>query len=238
MRRRNVEMRRKERRREARRSKRHWRYKSNSQDPSEQEGYDVEVEKYKRMPQGGSGADRTVIVDYYNIIEFGSKAKEWLASNEGKKAEVIGLGEHHLRGKSLMLGRDWAQQQGWRSTWTQASWSGRSEKGTSGGVAMFSKKHLHLSSMIVHRQGGDTVSELKGQDWIALPLKLRGITVLFVAAYMTHGVGVGGANIRKMSGIMEAILKLQLPFIIMADWNMEPQELKGRGFMEKLGADS
>ena len=81
------------------------------------------------------------------------------------------------------------------------------------------------------------VEEMKGQDWVAVMVKLKGVSVLFIAAYLTSGDGAAGPNIKKLAGLMDLILEMQLPFILMADWNMEPKELKETGFIGKVGAE-
>ena len=196
-------------------------------------GYDCEVEFFKRM---ANNRDDCFILDYYNITEFGPKAKDWLNSEEGKRAKVVGIGEHHKAKKEVAEARNWAQRNGWRSMWSPARATGRSEKGTSGGVAILSKKHLHLAGIQGedHKEGNEGC---KGLDWVAIFIKLKGTTVIYIAAYWTCGIGMTGENITKASQIMAFLMKHNLPFIILADWNMQPDELKSSGFLRKIGGE-
>ena len=103
---------------------------------------------------------------------------------------------------------------------------------------MLSKKHLHFSSMQVRGAAGErTMEEMTGPDWAGVLLKLRGVTVLYTASYLTSGIGAGGTNVKKLASMMKKILELGLPFIIMADWNMQPDELRETGFLQQTGGE-
>ena len=193
-------------------------------------------EEHQHCQQQHSRHKDCLIIDYFNISEFGGKTKEWLQSDEGRAADIVGLGEHHLNGKKLEAARNWAQQQGLRSTWSRAAWSGRSAAGTTGGAAVLSKKHLHFSSMQIKEGGKEkTVQEMVGLDWAGVLLKLKGVTIFFISAYLTCGIGAAGINVKKLSGMIQKILELGLPFIVAADWNMEPAELEMSGFLHQTG---
>ena len=139
------------------------------------------------------------------------------------------MAEHHLNASQIPKERDWMQSKGWRSTWNPARSSGRSKKGTSGGVAIASKSQLHLAPF----QGGkgkEDRHEERGDDWIAVVVRLKGLDVLLITAYLTCGIGMSGANISKRAQIMRFILKHDMPYIIVADWQVQPDVLKGSNF--------
>ena len=64
------------------------------------------------------------------------------------------------------------------------------------------------------------------------------MTFVHCAAYMTACVGPQGENIMKLQEKTRALLFYRLPMIVVADWNMEPQELATTGLLNLLGVDT
>ena len=110
---------------------------------------------------------------------------------------------------------------------------GKSEEGTSGGTAVLSKKHLHLSPAGIGHEDESSLDH-NGEDWSAIILRLGGISVLYIAAYFDCGIGVAGNNIKKMASIMDFVLLTGLDFIMMADFNMSPDILGFSGWAHKM----
>ena len=177
-----------------------------------------------------------MVLDFYNITDNGPKAKDYLIGPEVKGTHAIGMAEHHVPRKGIKAARNWCQQAGWRSTWSAAKASGRSDKGTSGGTAVLSKKHLHLSPARIGLEKEDTL-EHHGPDWSAIVIKVGGISVLYLCAYFDCGIGVAGDNISKMASIMDFVKSSGLEFIMMADFNMTPDILSFSGWAQKLGGE-
>ena len=63
------------------------------------------------------------------------------------------------------------------------------------------------------------------------------MTFVHGAAYMTACIGPRGENIEKLKEMTKALLPHRLPMIVVADWNMEPQELATTGLLDLLGVD-
>lgn len=56
-------------------------------------------------------------------------------------------------------------------------------------------------------------------------------------SYMVHSVGPQGQNIVKMKQISTALLYFKLPLVILADWNMTPEESFSFDFLGLLNAE-
>ena len=112
--------------------------------------------------------------------------------------------------------------------------TGRSEKGTSGGTAILSRSHLHVVPQALNaagpREGG-----VGGLDWTSVVVRLRGVSMAYIAVYMTTGIGLTGENVVKMRQIMVYVMGLEIPYVIMADWNVGPGCLWESGWVQALG---
>ena len=188
-------------------------------------GYDPEVEEWKRM------ADSTTL-HFYNVTEYGDTVEEYITQmyKEGK-VKVAAMVETHLVKAKEAAVRDKMQKIGWRSVFAAARPTGRSSSGSHGGAMMISRKNLHCTPF---RNKGDEEEAAKGLDWVAVKVRMKGIDVVYVALYMTCGIGPTGVNIKKMKEVMEFILWVNLPFVIMGDWNMAPEMLQQTGWVKKM----
>ena len=74
-----------------------------------------------------------------------------------------------------------------------------------------------------------------GEDWIALRVNLRGLTILYIQVYLLTGVGVAG-NQARLKAISAFILSEKLLFVAVGDWNNTPSELAASPFLAKIGA--
>jgi len=206
-------------------------------EPSRSQGaYSDEVEVKKRAGSSSHDSGKCMVLDFYNITEQGPKSRDYLSGPEVKGTHVVGLAEHHIPKKGIREARNWCQQAGWRSAWSPAKSSGRSEEGTSGGTAVLSKKHLHLSPAKIGQEEAASL-EHGGEDWTAIIIRLGGISILYIAAYFDCGIGVSGNNIKKMAAIMSFVQLTGLEFILMADFNMCPNILEFSGWAHKMGAE-
>ena len=63
-----------------------------------------------------------------------------------------------------------------------------------------------------------------GQDWTFMVLSLKGLEITIVSLYCTCGAGVHGANQFKLSSLLAFLKGVRTPWLVFADWNMEPRE--------------
>ena len=106
--------------------------------------------------------------------------------------------------------------------------TGRSESGTSGGALIAPSLRLQLGSI---DHDGDRSWRLKGDDWVSIIIRTKGMDYQLIIAYFDNTIGPCGPNLVKLQQISRAVLALGLPFIIVADWNMVPEKLSSTGFL-------
>ena len=64
-----------------------------------------------------------------------------------------------------------------------------------------------------------------GLDWVAFMVRFKGVNVLIFYAYFTSGPGVGGVNGTKFVQMLRVKRILGVPSLLVADFNMTPQEV-------------
>ena len=108
--------------------------------------------------------------------------------------------------------------------------TGRSDDGTSGGVVAAPRIGIQLDDMAV--SSGKSSWKVEGLDWRLVLYRARHFTYSMVTLYLTCGIGYTGENVRKLSEVARAIKAAGVPFLIVADWNMQPDELQRSGFLD------
>ena len=121
---------------------------------------------------------------------------------------------------------------GWRTLSVPAAVTEKG--GTSGGVIICHRHHLHVSRYGFGEAG--LLQELNGDRWQLGQLRLRHTSVTTGAAYLHTGVGPHGLNLSLLQELGMAISCARRPFILGADWNMTPGELESTGFLAMLHA--
>ena len=66
-------------------------------------------------------------------------------------------------------------------------------------------------------------------------VQLRSFKLLVETLYLTSGHGLKADNLGKLIRLTSLVKLMRLSFIVVADWNVEPGELEGAGWVEKLG---
>ncbi len=70
-----------------------------------------------------------------------------------------------------------------------------------------------------------------GLDFAMAQLRLRGLDISYVQAYFETGVGPKGSNIQRLAALSQKIKVAGFPFLLVADFNMTPEELQTTGFL-------
>ncbi len=81
------------------------------------------------------------------------------------------------------------------------------------------------------------------EDYMKLPfhdttlviVHLGNFSFVIVALYMTAGVGNGGENAAKLAELASWLKLFRLPWLVMADWNMSPSQLRAGPWLAKVG---
>ena len=171
---------------------------------------------------------------YGNIDKYGPMAVNFCRSPCARSYQAIGLVEHHVATKGLRAVTDNFTKVGRRMFASPAIPTLRSDEGTHGGALIAPSNHLCLAPMPVNKKNEVTS---QGHDWICIPIRTKGVTFLYVVAYLTPSIGATGVNVVKLQELLNFLLKDGRPFVIAADWNMTPAELNGaKDWLTKLNA--
>ncbi len=183
-----------------------------------------------------AGIRKVIKLLFCNISEYGSITKGFLGSREAQDFHGFGFGETHVdKSRTHQLEGDLKALQ-LRPVTSAAAPTGRSEKGTSGGTVVATRRHVCVSPLA--RTADDPTRPMQsGDDWSGTILQLKGTPFLWVHAYFNCNEGVSGGNIAKMGQLALLFKELGIPFGLTADFNMEPQELAAAGWLEEIGAE-
>ena len=156
-------------------------------------------------------------VYFANYTQWGVKAKSRFEDEHLQGVQVHMGAEHHLQGGSLGKAEKQLKQRGWTTMATPAA--ATDNGGTTGGTWVLFQRHL----------GGRRL-EAPGDEgaWTFTVLRLRGLDLVLVAGYLTVGVGLQG-NWESLQQLMSILGALKCSFLVAADWNMEPKELRESG---------
>ena len=184
----------------------------------------------------GTGKNKALKMLFANITKWGKTAERFFDEHRMSDFHSIAVAETHLAAPDLRKLVPRLHAWGRRGFGSAARATGRSEAGTSGGVLVAPALALQLDSLS-DPEGSLSPWRTRGHDWVCVPIRLRGLTFVHCAAYMTACVGPRGENITKLKEMTRALLSYRLPMIVVADWNMEPQELATTGLLDLLGVD-
>jgi hypothetical protein len=65
-------------------------------------------------------------------------------------------------------------------------------------------------------------------------LQLNGVTILVVNVCLTSGIGLTAENVVKLAFLTRLVNTFNVPFIMVGDWNMNPEELNKTGWLDKV----
>jgi len=151
-------------------------------------------------------------------------------------ADVIVAEEHHCLEHTIDERSTVAKSLGWKSTWSAALPTDPDNpydaRCSSGGVAIFVKKYLGLTQT---KKG--VVDELIQGRLLAGRISAPGLgSVVIYAAYLHTGLGLVGGNVDILDKIKCHNDCHNSPWVVAADWNMEPHVLGESGVCKALDA--
>ena len=215
------------------------------QNKDKQEGERTKERRLEHSSQ--QEQERTVKIFFSNITVDGPTAQNFL-KEEGQQYDAVGMVETH-RGPAEtdeML-RRW-KESNFKAAATPAKATGRSKGGTSGGAIMGIKtKHQatslrHLALKEDQQKGmldmdAFSAGPIDFEDFAMMNWRIKDHTLTVGAAYLTDKMKFTGRNLTKLSNIATAIQSQGKYWILLADWNMEPQELTETGWPEAIGGE-
>ena len=60
---------------------------------------------------------------------------------------------------------------------------------------------------------------------------------MVVSTYLLTGHGAQGPNAKRLAALQTLLSMIRIPWVVVADWNMTPQELRASGFVEATGGE-
>ncbi len=180
------------------------------------------------MEVHAAAADRyQLAVETCNGTSWGSIAR-YLARTS---ADLILIQEHHLSPQRTAAASSWAARRGWQTIWAPAE-AGDGE-GWRAGVCICAREPVSLS---VPRSAGTMVHGSRAVAALAEAPGYRPITVY--SAYLHDGDGLSGRNLGILADIGRHIVRqgAQAPFIVGADFQVEPRAIAAAGWVDKLHA--
>ena len=88
-----------------------------------------------------------------------------------------------------------------------------------------------LDALAQLRVSGDVV-DLSGFCW-----HLRGDSLVMMCGYCRPSIGFAGANRERLQSWAAFLATLTVPWVLFADWNMEPEALRASGWLQTLGTE-
>ena len=163
-----------------------------------------------------------------NVTSWGLKPSgfDWASHSE-----VVGVCEHHLlQEKAIRLGSTLARG-GWTAAVRPAEPSARSESGSHAGVLTMASSHL--SPVCVGPHVGEDVAT--SSRWSALVIRLKGVSLLFVEAYLHTNQGMQGESVQVLREVSVAIKMHGLPVVMAADWQAELAQVSASSWAARHG---
>ena len=146
------------------------------------------------------------------------------------EADVVCAQELKVVGDTTTSLRNWASAKGWKCIINEAKMS-KDTGGLSSGVGIFVREHIGLG----HPPDGPAAS--KDGRAIAGLVEVPGLPAMIcVAAYMRTGEGLSEGNLELLRMIGEWCGAHRMPFIVGADWNMQPSMLESTTIVDCLHA--
>ena len=183
-----------------------------------------------RNRRRGSGLSKSAgFMDsfYGNVTSLSPKAEDFLLSSG---CSLWLAGESHIRREDISRRcRAWLNQ--WSLTVCPAAPSLESERGSYGGVIAAARKHLFTEHIC-----GDTSEDgwaiSAEHDLAGRTVHLRGVDVMVLGGYARNG------DYHQMAAAIARMTRHgKVPFVLLADFNASPDEVREEGWLNELDAE-
>ncbi|CAK0901823.1 unnamed protein product, partial [Prorocentrum cordatum] len=173
---------------------------------------------------------------FSNITQWGPQSEKWLAG-PGKQYQMVALVETHISHGKAPLIYDKLAADGWRVSSTTATPTSRSDGGNTGGEIILSRYHVqattfnHLRDLAISQRRPDPFRGFTPMVW-----HRRSGNLVVIAAYLEPHRQIEGAVHDKLLSLGAFVTMLTDPWIILADWNMTPEQLAATEWPAKWNA--
>ena len=147
----------------------------------------------------------------------------------GSRDDVYLIQETRFLTQAAMeTARGWGERNGLNAGFSTCSSTGSSVQAVSSGVGILAATHRGFAPV--------------GQEWgqhssriLARRVAFGDLVVVVVSLYLEHSVKVTGMNVDILGELQTFLNELSEPFIVGADWNMEPQTLESSWWTRAVG---
>ena len=146
---------------------------------------------------------------------------------EGSRVDCLCLQETRLCSQDqVSQARAWADQAGWNLGLGSAERTGEGPLQTSAGVGVATRSYIGSAPV------GSQCLEAYGHRICAAHVNgMLGGGFTLVSLYMKDGLEVQGINVDILRDLGAFLLQLEEPWMVAADWNMEPEVLETSGWL-------
>ena len=147
----------------------------------------------------------------------------------------IGLAEHHALGPDLPSHEAKFAKAGFKPWWTQAE--ATAAGGSTGGTAVALSRSWSGARLDLVACDAKTGLPFKPDHWTAVTVRGADFRFIWVSLYLVAGQPLGsGVNFLRLQGLATWLRLVKVPWIITADWNHPPDELRASLWPDLLGA--
>ena len=153
--------------------------------------------------------------------------------------KYIGFAESHVAVDKVEQQRAELERRGWRSRWCPARPSSKSTTGSQGGTVSLRKPSQHITALQAELGNGSEVQKLlrDALDWTVDIVHLQGFKFAIFTCYFECGIGFPKSNLVRLAQLETVVRLLQLPFLILADWNATFDELLATGWVQRVAGE-
>ena len=170
---------------------------------------------------------------FANVTSLSKVIMDYIQQSSVDRYQCFGLAEHKKPREDIETAQKAFVGAGLKSYWTQAR---RTEKGVSGGTSVHIKRHFKANRLDWASLPDGQVLPVDPAMWTGVIIHAA-INIVIVVAYFKDGVGMNEENVSMLTDILGWVKAAGLPWIIVADWNMTPQDLIGSGMLGSLAAE-
>jgi ribonuclease HI len=102
----------------------------------------------------------------------------------------------------------------------------KSDKGTSAGILVLAPTRWSPQPLPAATKAAICQGSKLGTRWMAVTLRFKRVTVMFVEVYLVSGEGLRGANLEILRQLQVLIRMVKMPTLIAGDWQCEPYQLQ------------
>ena len=175
-----------------------------------------------------------LLVHYVNANSFSQKV--WSFIRDRTEYDLRAVVGTHLPSSSHDQYSDQLRAVGWKLTeFTASQPSPRSATGTTGGAAILSRAHLRINSSLDVLSCAQTVEEHEPIDFAAVTVHGCHSRILLVTCYLADSQGASALNLTKLARLGALVHTMNLPYVIVGDFNMALDELVAQWIDQILG---